>query len=340
MFSQDELDQARAVPIAERHGAGLKRSGRELIGPCPVCGGVDRFSINTKTNLWHCRGCEAGGDAIASEMHFNGYSFVEAVRALIGKDAGTPNRRQPTPAEIAAREARETKRRREEAQEAARNASSAAKIIARLQPVAGTPGETYLRDVRKIDVSRPAIRRVLEGVEALGWCERTCFWQPDPNKPLHEFHGQWLGAIIGILTDPVTGERTGGITRTYSCEGRKLCRAMSLGGVGRKGIIRLTPDDEVATGLHLGEAIETSLSAMIMGFIPMWAAGSTTTMADFPVIPGIEFLTLIADHDGPGLKAARQTRQRWADAGRETMMKIPKQPGEDANDILKRRARA
>ena len=42
---------------------------------------------------------------------------------------------------------------------------SAARIVARLQPVAGTPGETYLRDVRSIDVSHWAIRRALEDVD-------------------------------------------------------------------------------------------------------------------------------------------------------------------------------
>ena len=97
-----------------------------------------------------------------------------------------------------------------------------AKIVARLQPVAGTPGETYLRDVRKIDVSHWAIRRALEDVDTLGWCERACFRQPDPQEPGHELHGQWLGAIIAILTDPITGERTGGITRTYIHQGRKV----------------------------------------------------------------------------------------------------------------------
>jgi hypothetical protein len=248
MFSEDELDQARAVPvleIAERHGARLKRSGHELIGPCPVCGGVDRFAILPSKNLWNCRGCRAGGDTIAAEMHLGGRSFVDAVRALIGEDAGTPTRRQRMPDEIAARAAREVERKRAEAEEWARNESSAAKIIARLQPVAGTPGEIYLRDVRKIDVSHWAIRRALEDVDAIGWCERTYVNELDSKKPLHPYHGQHLGAIVAILTDPVTGERTGGITRTYLHEGRKICRAMSLGGAGRLGIIRLSPDDEV-----------------------------------------------------------------------------------------------
>jgi putative DNA primase/helicase len=140
------------------------------------------------------------------------------------------------------------------------------------------------------------------------------------------------------LTDPVTGERTGGITRTYLHRGKKVCRAKSLGGAGRLGILRLSRDDEVETGLHLGEAIETALSAMMMGFLPMWAAGSTAQLAEFPVLPGIEFLTAIADHDEAGLKAARKVCQRWADAGRRAVMKIAKRRGEDANDILKRRA--
>jgi hypothetical protein len=267
----------------------------------------------------------------------SGSTFVDAVRSLIDNDAGTTNRRQPTPEEIKARAAREAERRWAETEEQTRNASSVAKILARLQPVASTPGEIYFRDVRKIDVSHWAIRRVLEGVETLGWCERVCFWQPD-----HELHGQWLNAIVAILTDPITGERTGGISRTYLHQGRKIGKAKSLGGVGRLGIIRLSPDDEVETGLHLCEGLESAMSAMMMGFIP--ATGSSTAMAKFPVIDGIECLTAIADNDvedaagrEAGQQAAQETCQRWANAGRNAVVKTPKRPGEDANDILRRR---
>lgn len=349
MFTEDELDQARAVPvleIAERHGARLKRTGHELVGPCPQCGGVDRFAIRLDKNIWNCRVCAKGGDAIALERHLSGCSFPDAVRALIGKDAGTTRRREPTPDEIKARAAREAERRRAEAAEQARKASSAAKIIARRQPIAGTAGEAYLRDVRKINVGNWAIKRALEDVETLGWVERVFFRQEDPLKPGHQLNAQWLGAIIGILTDPVTGAPTGGITRTFIHQGRKVCRAMSLGGVGQLGVIRLSLDDEVETGLHGCEGIESALSAMMMGFCPMWAFGSTATMEAFPVLPGIECLTIIADNDrktadeiAAGDKAARQVCQRWADAGREAVMKRSKTPGEDANDIIKRRAR-
>jgi putative DNA primase/helicase len=348
VLSEDELHQARSISvleIAERHGAQLKKSGREYAGPCPLCGGVDRFSVRTDKNVWNCRGCDKGGDAIDLEMHLSGSSFVNAVRALIGKDAGTTNRRQPTPEEIRARETREAERRQAQAEEQARNAGSAARIVASLQPVAGTPGEAYLRDTRKIDIDHWAVRRALEDVETLGWCERTFFRQPDPSKPGHELHGQWLGAIVAILTDPINGERTGGITRTFIRQGCKVCRAMSLGGAGRLGIIRLTSDDEVETGLHLCEGLESALSAMTMGFIPMWAVGSTSQMQNFPVLNGVGCLTVIADHDiedkagrEAGQEAARAVCQRWADAGRKVVMKTPKRRGEDANDITKRRA--
>jgi putative DNA primase/helicase len=341
VFSEDELHQARSVSvveIAQRHGAKLRREGREWIGPCPHCGGVDRFALWPAKSLWHCRGCGTGGDPIKLEMHLSGRRFFDAVRTLIGKDVGATRR---TPEEIAARQTREAERRREEAEEAARNASSVAKILARLQPVVGTPGETYLRDIRKLDTDHWAIRRALEDIETLGWCERTFFRQDG-----HELDGQMLGAIVAILTDPVSGARTGGITRTYFCGGAKVCRAKSLGGVGRLGVVRLSFDDEVATGLHGCEGLESALSAMMMGFCPMWAFGSTATMEAFPVLAGIECLTIIADNDrttadeiAAGDKAARQVCQRWADAGREAVMKRSKTPGEDANDIIKRRAR-
>jgi hypothetical protein len=344
VFTQDELDRARATPvleIAERHGARLKRSGKQHEGPCPVCRcGDDRFWVVPSLNVAGCRGCDFRGDAIALEMHLSGSSFVDAVRTLIGKDAGTSARRQPTPEEIAAREAREAERRRAEAEARARNETSVARILARLQPVIGTPGETYLSDVRKIDVNFWPVRRALMDIETLGWCQRVYVNEPDPEKPLHPFHGQHLDAIIGILSDPITGERTGGITRTYLHQGRKIGKAKSLGGVERLGVIRLSPNEEVLGGLHLDEGIESALSAMMMGFLPMWAAGSSSTLADFPVLDGIQALTVIADNDEAGLRDASKVCQRWADAGREALMKISKNTGEDPNDIIKRRARA
>jgi hypothetical protein len=72
--------------IAERVGARLKRSGpNERVGPCPVCGGRDRFSVNIKKQLFNCRGCNVGGDAIAFVRHVTGLGY-HAARSFIGEE--------------------------------------------------------------------------------------------------------------------------------------------------------------------------------------------------------------------------------------------------------------
>jgi hypothetical protein len=74
---------------------------------------------------------------------------------------------------------------------------------------------------------------------------------------------------------------------------------------------------------------------MSKGFRPMWATGSTALMAKFPVLSGIEALTIIADHDanGAGERAAAEVASRWREAGKEARVWRPKSIG-DLNDIL------
>ena len=57
----------------------------ERAGPCPHCGGTDRFSINTKKQVWNCRGCAKGGDVIALVRHVDGIGFAETVEKLSGE---------------------------------------------------------------------------------------------------------------------------------------------------------------------------------------------------------------------------------------------------------------
>jgi hypothetical protein len=48
-ITDDMVDIARAIPIEDelaRRGIRLRRQGRELVGPCPRCGGRDRFAVN------------------------------------------------------------------------------------------------------------------------------------------------------------------------------------------------------------------------------------------------------------------------------------------------------
>ena len=78
---------ARAVPIEreiERRGIEL-RGHIEQCGPCPRCGGDDRFSINRKKQVWNCRGCGIGGDVIKLVQHLDGVDFKTACMTLVGE---------------------------------------------------------------------------------------------------------------------------------------------------------------------------------------------------------------------------------------------------------------
>ena len=81
------VEQARAVPIEDelaRRGFHL-RGKIERTGPCPVCGGDDRFSINTEKQVWNCRGCGKGGDVIDLARHIDGSDFTAACTNLAGE---------------------------------------------------------------------------------------------------------------------------------------------------------------------------------------------------------------------------------------------------------------
>ena len=87
-------DRARAVPIEreiDRRGIRL-RGGVDRCGPCPKCGGDDRFSINTAKQIFNCRGCDTGGDVITFVQHVDGVDFEHACQTLTGEPR--PNGKQ------------------------------------------------------------------------------------------------------------------------------------------------------------------------------------------------------------------------------------------------------
>jgi putative DNA primase/helicase len=189
-------------------------------------------------------------------------------------------------------------------------------------PLIGTPGEAYLRDIRKIDIA--AIEDVLERTDAIGWHPNIYFHHPaDPVRgtPAHPLHGRRIGCVVGVMTNAVTAHPTGAISRTYIApDGTKVGKAKTLGSPA--GVIRLSTDDEVLAGLHIAEGLETALTVMAKGFRPAWATGSTSLMKSFPVLAGVEALTVFADNDanGAGEKAAREAEARWLAAGREVKL--------------------
>jgi Toprim domain/CHC2 zinc finger len=316
MIPSDLIERASAVRIEDE----IERRGIKLVGwvdrcgPCPQCGGKDRFSINVRKQVFLCRGCAARGNVIALVRFLDGCGFLEALEYLTGEWAPAPSRPAPAATDALRDDDRD-----------ARALILARQIAFELRPILGSPGETYLRDVRKIVTS--AIEDVLERTDGVGWHPAVYFNEPGPT-----LHGRKLGCIVGVMTDPTTAMPTGGISRTYIHEGQKVTKAKSLGPAG---IVRLSLDEDGLEGLHIAEGLESAFSAMSKGFRPMWATGSTALMAKFPVLSGIEALTIIADHDanGAGERAAAEVASRWREAGKEARVWRPKSIG-DLNDIL------
>jgi hypothetical protein len=101
------VEQARSVPIEDelaRRGIKLSRRGSELIGPCPRCGGDDRFGANIAKQIFNCRGCGAKGDVIDLVQHLDSCDFIRATTTLAGerpsKSNGMGNGKDEQAAEI------------------------------------------------------------------------------------------------------------------------------------------------------------------------------------------------------------------------------------------------
>jgi CHC2 zinc finger/Toprim domain len=311
--------EADVLRVAERLGARLKKASDEWAGPCPRCGGNDRFAINARKRIFNCRRCGTGGDTIGMVEHVTGSSFVEAVEFITGETAANTGEDVEKHGDDWRAKA-----------EATRNAFVATRIAAivrELVPIRGSPGELYFRETRAIDTD--LIADILERIDAIGWHPAVLF--REQGHPLDRKH---LGCIVGIMTDPVTAKPTGTISRTYIHEGRKIGKAKTLGRP--VGIVRLSEDEDVLVGLHLAEGLETALAAMAKGFRPVWSTGSVGLMAAFPVLIGVETLTLFADNDlsGAGLRAANEVAGRWRSAGRRAHIYFWKAIG-DLNDAFR-----
>ena len=178
---------------------------------------------------------------------------IDTVRGLIGQDAGTSERREPTPEQM---------RRGQNAEEEQRAPGEAAN---------GGPRHRKNREARGADHRLPTARRKharrnlfarraphrrkplgmiqeeqpFEDVDTsvAAGANGSTSTNPTLTKPLHPFNGQYLPAIIGIQTDPVTAERTGGnladLPSTKGPRSARRCRCRRRRPAG--DCIRLSP---------------------------------------------------------------------------------------------------
>jgi len=154
----------------------------------------------------------------------------------------------------------------------------------------GTPGEDYFVNKRKIDIGPLNV-----------------------NHCLRWHNGQ--KTIVGLMRSPLNGNPVG-IQRIYPKDGTKKM-------LGTKGVVCLTPFTEVTHGLGICEGVVDGLVLLAIEQAPIWCAMDCGSISSFPLVPGIESLTIFADNDAPGIKAARSCNRKWADADREVRIIYP-----------------
>jgi putative DNA primase/helicase len=178
-------------------------------------------------------------------------------------------------------------------------------------PVAGTLAERYL-------VSRNVWGVIPDNREVLRF---------HPRCPYADAHHPCL---LALMRDIATDEPRA-IQRTALSPAAEKIGRMTF---GPKAGTAIKLDEDVTLGLAVGEGLETTLSGMSRGFQPAWAVGDAGELSAFPVLGGVETLTILVDHDEAGEWAAIRCSARWTTAGREVIRVTPQAPGADINDVL------
>jgi hypothetical protein len=95
-----------------------------------------------------------------------------------------------------------------------------------------------------------------------------------------------LPALMAKMVDIHTGEFRGVHRTALAPDGLGKADIPGLGnpkkmlGIAAGACVKLSPDEEVTSGLHIAEGIETALACIAMGFRPTWAALSAGGIAN------------------------------------------------------------
>ncbi|MCB5199034.1 hypothetical protein LGQ03_07260 [Loktanella sp. TSTF-M6] len=279
MMPDARLDEAKAIPIeevAERLGLldGLRRAGHEWVGPCPACGGTDRFGINPHKNVYNCRHCggvDNGCDGLGLVRLVLGVDFPTALSWLVGERAAEID---PAEARRRAEQRAREQERRDAVAERMRQESirAGAAIWDQGLPAAGTAVSGYL-SLRGLPSAisdkppsslrfHPALPYLQPNAGGQGWV--TLHTGPAmlaacraPNGQLTAVHRTWIdldrpkgkAVICDASGQPVV-----------DAKGRRLAVKKLLGSK-RRAAIRFYNVPRFDT-LVMGEGIETTLTAL------------------------------------------------------------------------------
>lgn len=286
--------------------------------PCPGCGDRDRFRFDDQRGRDTFICSQGGGEPLAGDgfdfiQHLHECPFSDAVHMvadILGMADGTSPPRVPAKPKPAPPQPKSE--RRTTLAERERERWSRTRVITEADPA----GRYLLGRGCALPPNDCDVR----------WHPRVSHWRSDHQGP----------AIICLISDFRTCEpvslhftwiRPDGSGKAH-IEDNKL----TLPQHTNIGVIRVFADDSVTTGLAIAEGLEYALN-VARGFVPVWSTVNASNMAKFPVLSGIEALTIIADAENAGLKAAAACADRWDEAGREVRVWRAAEDGQDPNDV-------
>jgi DNA polymerase len=290
----DEDDDVANIPLADL-------IGEPLIDGKIICPFHDDStpSLQIYDDHYHCfsGGCGAHGDAIDWLMLVEGMDRAEAVHHLKTWDGPR------------------IERARQDDKEESRD--YALRLWKQASPIADTLAARYLSDIRGVDLA--ALPATIDDV--------LRFHAHCPFAGAHHL------CLIALMRDAATDEPTGIHRIGLTPEARKIDRRM----LGNAGTVKLWP---AGTQLVVGEGIETVLAAATRipyrdaPLQPAWSTLSAGLLERLPVLPGVERLIILVDHDPAGKSAALTCTGRWQRAGRTVIRLTPKRAGADFNDLV------
>jgi hypothetical protein len=275
---EEWIEEARTMPIGKAldivapHHA-ISRKTR-FVGPCPGCGGTDRFSLNIRKNIFWCRKSAEGGDAIALARHVQACQFLEAVELLTGRPA--PGRtvsevdrqaRSRRVAELEEKRAAEAERiAAEENEFRTREIERARKIWKAAGRIEGSIAEAYLRH-RGVEAPKGAKLRAASDLpywHHIGGEWRSIYSGPAMVAAIQGRDERFIGCHITWI-DMRLATRSGKAEIMHPETG-EILDAKKVRGSQKGGHIHLGGVAVAPRRFVVGEGIETVLSVQTAEF--------------------------------------------------------------------------
>lgn len=301
-------------------------------GPCPGCGGVDRFRFDDQDGHGTFICSNGGGDPVAGDgfgllehiYHWTTKEVFQEVADALGiacdkESPPRPSRQRPVKCSVKVLAPEERQRRKDKL-----NAVWRASYP--LDHPQAEPARVYFaaRGLAELRCDLPCDVRLHP---------KLTYWQPIGNG-----HYETVGdfpALVALVRDaqgqPISLHRTWltgcGNQKAEVPEPKKLMTGVtSITG----GAIRLYPADH---RLAIVEGIETALSIRVaLPDWPVWSAINSGNMKKLLLPPAITEVLICADHDPAGIEAANRLADRLA-YDKTVRMILPAQG--DFNDVLK-----